>query len=60
MEKENLKLIIDDIMDGLKNAKLPEDGSIRVTIKYGYVEGTINYGDFRCFCDDLIRKLRMV
>jgi len=57
MAKENLRLIITE----LKNAKLQEDGSIRVTIKYDqYAEGTVNYGDFRCFCDELIRKIRSV
>jgi len=56
MPKENLKLIISE----LKNAKLQEDGTIKVTIKYDYVEGTVNYGDFRCFCDELIRKIRKI
>lgn len=54
MTKENLKLIITE----LENAELQEDGTIKVTIKYDYAEGTVNYGDFRCFCDELIRKIR--
>jgi len=55
MPKKNLELLISE----LKNAKLQEDGSIKVTIKYDqYTEGTVNYGDFRCFCDELIRKIR--
>lgn len=53
MSKENLKLIITE----LKNAKLQEDGSIKVTLKYDYAEGTVNYCDFRCFCEELIRKI---
>lgn len=51
---KNKELIIDE----LENAKLQEDGSIKVTISYKYAEGTINYGDFRCFCEELIRKIR--
>ena len=53
----NLKRVIAE----LKNAELQEDGSIKVTTKYdfveGSVEGSVNYGDFRCFCDELIRKI---
>jgi len=56
MTKTNLELIIAE----LKNAKLQEDGSIKVIIKYDYAEGTTNYGDFRCFCEELIRKIRSV
>ena len=29
----------------------------QVIVKYDYAEGTVNYGDFRCFCDELIRKI---
>jgi len=55
MPKENLKLIITE----LKNAELQEDGTIKVKVKYDqYAEGTVNYGDFRCFCEELIRKIR--
>ncbi len=54
MPKKNLESIIYE----LKNAKLQEDGTIKVTIKYdNYAEGTVNYGDFRCFCEELIRKI---
>ena len=57
MLKKNKELIIAE----LKNAKLQEDGSIQVTIKYDdYVQqGTVNYGDFRRFCEELIRKIRI-
>ena len=55
MLKKNKELIITE----LENAKLQEDGTIKVTIKYNqYAEGTVNYGDFRCFCEELIRKIR--
>ena len=53
MTKENIKLIIAE----LKNAKLQEDGSIKVDMNWDNSVGTINYGDFRCFCDELIRKI---
>lgn len=53
---ENLKLLISE----LQSAKLQDDGTIKVTLKYGYVEGTVNYGTFRCFCDELIRKISKI
>ena len=54
MPKKNLESIIHE----LKNARLQKDGTIKVTIKYDhYTEGTINYGSFRCFCEELIRKI---
>ena len=55
MLKKNKELLISELED----AKLQEDGSIKVTIKYDqYTEGTVNYGDFKCFCEELIRKIR--
>ena len=48
---------MDEIITELKNAKLQDDGTIQVTISYDYAEGTVNYGDFRCFCNELIRKI---
>lgn len=53
MIKENLKLVITE----LKKAKLQKDGSIKVNMEWTGSEGTINYGDFRCFCEELIRKI---
>ena len=56
MPKKNLKSIISE----LENAKLQDDGSIKVNMTWGRsisYEGTINYSDFRCFCEELIRKI---
>ena len=52
-----LKKNLENIIDLLKKAELQEDGSIKVTMKYDIAEGTVNFGDFRCFCDELIRKI---
>ena len=46
------------VVSELKNATLQEDGTIKVDMKWSAGEGTLNYGDFRCFCDELIRKIR--
>lgn len=42
----------------LENAELQEDRTIKVDMKWPGSKGTINYIDFRCFCDELIRKIR--
>lgn len=54
MSKKNLELIITE----LEKAKLQEDGTIKVNMEWDRSEGTINYSDFRCFCNELIRKIR--
>lgn len=57
MVNKNLERVIEE----LENAKLQEDGTIKVKMNWGKsisYEGTINYSDFRCFCEELIRKIR--
>ena len=54
MTKENIKRVISE----LEKAELQKDGSIKVDMEWSGSIGTINYGDFRCFCDELIRKIR--
>lgn len=57
MAKRDIELIIAE----LRNAELQEDGTVKVTIKYGgYGEGTMHYGSFRSFCVELIQKIAKI
>ena len=53
MLKKNKNLIIIE----LEKAKLQKDGTIKVDMNWDNSVGTINYSDFRCFCNELIRKI---
>lgn len=54
MLKKNLELLVSE----LEKAELEKDGSIKVDMNWSGSIGTINYSDFRCFCNELIRKIR--
>jgi len=54
MKIKNLNRIITE----LENARLQGDRTIRVDVEWEGAIGTINYLDFRTFCDELIRKMR--
>ena len=54
MLKKNKELLISE----LESAELQEDGSVEVALIYERTRGTMNYSDFRCFCEELIRKIR--
>ena len=54
MLKENKELLVSE----LEKAELQEDGSIKVDMNWKGSIGTINYSDFRTFCNELIRKIR--
>lgn len=55
-KKKHIKEKSERIIAELKNAKLQKDGSIKVNMKWAGSEGTVNYQDFKCFCDKLIKK----
>ena len=56
-KKKHIKEKSERIITELKNAKLQKDGSIKVNMGWAGSEGTINYQDFKCFCDELIIKI---
>ena len=54
MKEDNLKWVIKE----LENARSQGDGTIRVDMGWKGYPGTMNYLDFRTFCDELIREIR--
>jgi len=55
--KEHPEKDLERVISELKKAELQKDGTIKVNMEWAESMGTINYIDFRTFCDEMIKKI---